>query len=420
MAVTKLSKRTIERLPAPDPSGKQVVVWDTELKGFGVLVSGKTAAKTYIVQRKLPGGLTRRVTIGACNALDLDGPNGARARAKKVLGQFYADIDPKAARREAARHGKTLSAALDEYLSGNTKLAERSRKGYRATVEGYLKSWLDVPLRQITHEMVEKRHEAIAAETAKPGRSGGGVNTGQSTADGAMRTLRAIYNAALDKDDKLPPNPVRLRKAWFNVSPRDRVLTGDELPRFYAALESVESSTQADYIRLLLFTGLRRGSAAALRWEQVDFSSRVIRLPAKQMKGGKRRLDLPMTDYVRDLLIARRAIGNDGGWVFGADSRSGHIEEPRSGLEQVAKASGIAVTAHDLRRSYATHAEEADISVMALKALINHAVGGDVTEDYVRLTVERLREPAQRVCDRLKVLCGVAAPGGDNVERIAN
>jgi integrase len=146
----------------------------------------------------------------------------------------------------------------------------------------------------------------------------------------------------------------------------------------------------------------------------------VIRLPAKQMKGGKRRLDLPMTDYVRDLLIARRAIGNDGGWVFGADSRSGHIEEPRSGLEQVAKASGIAVTAHDLRRSYATHAEEADISVMALKALINHAVGGDVTEDYVRLTVERLREPAQRVCDRLKVLCGVAAPGGDNVERIAN
>ena len=37
MPKLKLTARAIERLPAPDPSGKQTLYWDTELRGFGVL-----------------------------------------------------------------------------------------------------------------------------------------------------------------------------------------------------------------------------------------------------------------------------------------------------------------------------------------------------------------------------------------------
>src|SRR6516165_3851793 len=42
----------------------------------------------------------------------------------------------------------------------------------------------------------------------------------------------------------------------------------------------------------------------------------------------------------------------------------------------------------------------------APQALVNHSLGGDVTSGYIVMTPERLREPAQRVCDRLKTLCG--------------
>jgi hypothetical protein len=34
------------------------------------------------------------------------------------------------------------------------------------------------------------------------------------------------------------------------------------------------------------------------------------------------------------------------------------------------------------------------------------------------MNVERLREPAQRVCDRMKELCGVADATGVNVVRL--
>lgn len=411
MPSVKLSKRAIERLDAPDPSGKQTLYFDTELKGFAVLVSGKTAAKSYVVQRKLENGNTRRMTVGAANVLDLD---EARQQAKKLLAEFYAGKDPKAKRRAETKRGKTLEQALEEYLRENTKLADKSRAGYRAAVHRYLKVWLDLPLRDLTRDMVESRHRQIAQEAAKPGRSGGGANTGHATADAAMRALRAIYNYALDRDRTLPPCPVRLRRNWFSVAPRDTFLTGDQLPIFYAAVDALPSRTHADYLKLLLFTGLRRNEAAALRWSEIDFAAKVIRLPATRTKAG-RKLDLPMTSFVRDLLVARRAVGIDNQFVFPANSRSGHVEEPRFALEQVAQQTGVRISVHDLRRTFVTHAEEADISVMALKALVNHAIGGDVTENYARLTVERLREPAQRVCDRLMELCQVEAVAGANV-----
>jgi hypothetical protein len=52
---------------------------------------------------------------------------------------------------------------------------------------------------------------------------------------------------------------------------------------------------------------------------------------------------------------------------------------------------------------------------MALKVLVNHAIGGDVTARYVVMSLDRLREPAQRVADRLKELCGIARHRSDQM-----
>jgi integrase len=269
--------------------------------------------------------------------------------------------------------------------------------------------------------MVEARHRKIQCDVEARRRANAkrarrdlvqpehwGSAAGASTANGTMRALRVVWNHAADRAP-LPPNPVRLRRQWYAEPRRERLVRADELPAFYAALDELANTTARDYLTLLLFTGLRREEAAALRWDEVDFAARLIRLPARRTKAG-RRLDLPMSSFVRDLLVARRVLGDDSGWVFGADSRSGHLEEPRAGLGPVAVATGITVSAHDLRRTFATVAESTDISVAALKALVNHSLGSDVTSGYVQMTVERLREPAQRVCNRMMELCGIAAP----------
>ena len=121
---------------------------------------------------------------------------------------------------------------------------------------------------------------------------------------------------------------------------------------------------------------------------------------------------------VYDLLTARRAIGRDGPYGFSADSKSGHMEEQRFALKRSQKATGIRATTHDLRRTFVTVAESCDIPVYALKGLVNHSMGSDVTAGYVVAGPDRLREPMQKVTDKFKELIGLVAPGGDNVVRM--
>ena len=49
---------------------------------------------------------------------------------------------------------------------------------------------------------------------------------------------------------------------------------------------------------------------------------------------------------------------------------------------------------------------------------VNYATGKDVTAGYVIMEPERLREAAQRVCNRMKLLCGITAPEGSNITRL--
>jgi integrase len=442
----KLTIKSVAKLRAPSASGAAMLYWDTSpkaVRGMGVLCSGVTTAKSYIVQRDLPDGRTRRVTIGGVNELSLE---AARARAAEILLDIRKGIDPKGQQGHACA---TLRATLALYRSVHAqRLRGRSTKNYQKSTETYLSAWLDKPLRELTREMVERKHREIAdsialrhrkaaaaavqryAAKARKAQALGWANaaarhnlaaakaaarstSGHATANAVMRTLRLLWNFAADRDATLGVNPVRLRKQWFAVLPCQRLVKADDLPAFYSAVMQLANPVHRDYLLLLLFTGLRRGEAAGLKWEDVDLRAGLIRISASSTKA-KRKLDLPMASVVRSLLVSRRALGN-ATFVFPANSRSGHIEEPKWALSQVAAICGIHISVHDLRRTFITAAEGADISPYALKALVNHAVGGGVTGGYVIMGSERLREAAQKVCDRLQLLCQCPPVAAANV-----
>lgn len=412
--------RAIARLPKPE-SGKQRLYWDTKLTGFGVLVSGKTGTRSFVVQREV-NGRTRRVTL--CTLAELESAKrpveDVRREASELLQEMRKGKDPKAHRGPAAN--ATLRAVLDLYLESRSDLAERSRTGYRKSVERWLKDWLDNPLRDITADMVEERFRKITKEVQqrvgadkKPNRS---LTPGAASANGAMRTLRVLWNFAEDRVPELPPNPVaRLRRSWHKSLPRDRYVSGDQLPAFYDALAAHGSRTMRDYLLLLLFTGLRRNEAAGLRWEDIDFAQRIIHLPAQRTKG-KRKLDLPMSDYVHELLVARRGLGFENDYIFPGNSRTGHLMEPKKALADIGEACGIYVSTHDLRRTFITVASRCRIAPQELKALVNHALGGDVTEGYNQLSTSELAEAMQIVANRMKELCNVPPVEGENVTRL--
>lgn len=404
MPKLKLTDRAITRMAAPDPSGKQMLHWDTDVTGLAVLCSGVSQTKTYIVQRALKNRKTRRLTIGAVNVVSLD---QARDRAAVAIDEMRRGIDPK---RKV--ESPTLRGALEGYLAANKKLRPASIRVYRQ-IERTLEPWLDLNLKDITADMVEDRHRSLAAETSRT--VGSRHYDGTSTANGALRTLRIVWNFAAERSPDLPPNPVRrLKRQWYPEARRQRLVRAEELPRFYATVMAMRNAVQRDYILFLLFTGMRKTETCTLRWDDIDLTERVIRVRAVRTKAD-RRLDLPMPDVVRDMLVARRALGNTG-WVFPGGGESGHLSDP--GFATVARASGIKVSSHDLRRTFVTVAESVDISPIALKCLVNHSLGRDVTSGYVVMSTERLRDAMQRVADKLKSLCEIAPVTGQNIARL--
>lgn len=405
MPKLKLTERAILKLPAPDPSGKQVLHWDTALKGFAVLCSGVTNAKTYVVQRALPDGRNRRVTIGPVNTLTLE---KASALAADTLHDLRHGRDPK-----AKVDNPTLRETLEAFLIARRDLAPSSVTLYKHAIHNNLTSWLDRPLREITGDMVEDRHRAIADAISKKDDG----NDGIVSANVAMRTFRTLYNFAADRTSDLPPNPVRrLKRQWFEEPRSERMVPEEKLSEFYNAICALPHPVQRDYLLTLLFTGMRRSECASLRWEDIDLAKRIIRVPAANTKSG-RKLELPMSDFLHDLMVRRRTLGN-AGLVFPGKIAGKPISSVTEPLRKVAKVCGVVVSAHDLRRTFITLAESCDISVMALKALVNHTLGSGVTEGYVQMKPERLREPMQRVTNRLKELCGIVDVSADNVKRL--
>jgi integrase len=400
MPTIKVIQKNVDKLRAPSATGKQEAYWDglhkDALKGFGVLISGVRSTKSYIVQAAIAGN-TRRVTIGKTNVLDAA---TARQKAKEVLANLTLGVDPKAAKRGIP----TLAEALQQYLDVRKDLSTSTRATYTNLVERHLKPWLEKPLTAITDDMVKARHHELGESAA----------AGPATANAAMRALRAIWNFIGEK--KLGPHPVQLKRRWHELKDRTGHVKPEQLAAFYRAVCALPNAVHTDYVTLLLFTGLRRREAAALRWDHINFADKTMSIPAANTKT-KRKLDLPLTDVLFDLLMKRRALGN-AGWVFPSTGKSGYIQEPKYALRQVEATCGIKIGPHDLRRTFITVAESTDISLMALMALANHSIGKSMTARYIQMTPERLREPAQKVADKLKELCEIASVETGKVARL--
>ena len=67
---------------------------------------------------------------------------------------------------------------------------------------------------------------------------------------------------------------------------------------------------------------------------------------------------------------------------------------------------GIKFCLHDLRRTFVTIAESLDISYAALKRLMNHSDGNDVTGGYLQISTDRLRNPMEQISTKiLQLMC---------------
>jgi integrase len=93
--------------------------------------------------------------------------------------------------------------------------------------------------------------------------------TTATTANHYLTLVRRMLNLAV-KWGLLEKNPASCMEKFREPPHRERYLTREELPRFLKALEEQEDRPSATAIKLLLFTGCRKGEVLSLKWENVQ------------------------------------------------------------------------------------------------------------------------------------------------------
>ena len=383
----------------PLPNKDQTFYRDSTLKGFALRITS-AGVKSFVVE-KIIDNKVRRITIGKYNgALTVE---QARKKAQILMGQIADGINPITEKEIVAMNETTLEQVMQDYLKARKTLKPKTLYDYNRVMTVAFVDWKNLPILKITKDKVEKLHTKL------------GENNGEAYANLAMRILRALFNFAAGKyEDTLgrsliTENPVRRlsqTRAWYRIERRQTFIKAHDLRAWYQGVQKLQNEGLRDYFTLILLTGLRRQEAASLRWDQVDFKAKTLRITDTKNNEPH---TLPLSTYLRTLLQTRKETASNP-FVFPAPSASGHIIESRKQIAKVVKSSGVSFTVHDLRRTFITIAESLDIPAYALKRLLNHKMHNDVTAGYIVTDVERLRSPMQKITDYILKRMGIVKP----------
>jgi integrase len=416
--VSKFNKTYLEKFVLPlqggMAKGSQQIFWDPRFPGFGLKLTPTMAV--FVIQHRLPTGKTARVVIGNYRQMTIE---DAEKAARLKLSEMKGGIHPVETKKAAEVAGTTLQETLDTYLEKRaSRLRPKTVEVYRSAVRRCFADWLSLPIAEINEDMVSERHTALSNANGPRGK-------GEAQADQAMRVLRTLFNYAMltlrDKRQKriITENPVLRLKAerlWNKAVSRDDIIADDDLAAWHEAVMKLENETVRDYMLLCLFTGLRRTEAARLKWSAVRLTGKkpMLTIPAADTKTNTEH-KLPLSSFLVPLLEGRssnkiRRIDND--YVFPGEKPGTHIVEPKRAIARVVSECGIPFSMHTLRRTFGTVAGRLDIAHYKHKMLLNHSLKAEVTgAHYVKLTVDDLREPMQKITDYLKAACKAASDG---------
>ena len=176
----------------------------------------------------------------------------------------------------------------------------------------------------------------------------------------------------------------------------NRYLSQQELVALGGALRKAESEGENPsalaILKLLIFTGARKGEIERLTWPEVDFAAGYLKLA--DSKTGQKAIPLN-AGALQVLHDQPRIEGND--HVFPAYRGDGHYEgTPKVWVSVRAKAGLQDIRLHDLRHSFASTAVSGGASLPIIGALLGHAHSA-TTQRYAHLSDDPLRAASEAV-----------------------
>ena len=349
---------------------------------------------------------------------------GGRERARHFPRRL--DAERWLASVENAKHrGEWIDPALaritvgewaERWLKTQVQLKPQTLERYRRIVRvQILPQWRRVPLSSVTHADVV----TWVAEMQAQGYAG-------STIRQVHRVLSLMLTLAV-RDRRLSYNPAE----------------GVRLPRVTRAEPVFLSHAQVDelaracpgyelFIRMLAYTGLRWGEAAALQVGRVNLLRRRIEVVRSAVDlGGEVTYGLPKTHQRREVPIPRSMVDELALQVFGKDPDALLFTSPQGAAlrnhnfrRRVFIPAAVSIglpnlTPHDLRHTAASLAVQAGANVKAVQRMLGHASAAMTLDVYAGLFGDDLDAVADRLDEAAARARADSVRTGTDLTRIA-
>ncbi len=329
----RFNEKSVAALALP-PGKAQLVVWDTEVTGFGLVIGKET--RTFIAEDRIDGVKVRR-KVGTLGRVRDDGlpwsVQLARERAKELLGGMAGGMAPNGLRTRAG--GPTLREALDFHVSkmerGENRRGKvcspRSIATLRGCVELHLADYLGRPLLGLTADVLDDIRMAIEREAERMGGSNPANPPGRATSNRILANVSAIWRSWHRRHGLPASNPTE-RLIAGALKPRNNRIANSALPAWHAKVLAMKNHVRRDLQLVALFTGVRTDGVRNLRWDDINFDEDQLHVARAK---GDRPYTLPLVGTVRAILEARRKEnakkfkedGGDRGFVFPTWARDG-------------------------------------------------------------------------------------------------
>ena len=212
-----------------------------------------------------------------------------------------------------------------------------------------------------------------------------------------LELLRRVANFGVKKH-LYPPLSLIIELPTVN-NQKTEDLTPEQLRALFQAMDADENRQAANLMKMVLYTGMRRGELFALQWKDVDFERGFIYIRGKieedGPKGGQT-AKIPLNQPARELLQAHERPHPGSPYVF--PGRSGNLRvDIKIPVNRIKERAGLPKdfrALHGLRHVYASMlASSGQVDMYTLQKLLTHK-SPQMTQRYAHLRDESLQKAA--------------------------
>lgn len=378
----KLTKRLVEAI---EPEEKDIIIRDSELKGFICKVTPKNK-RVYMLYYRTKDGRERKPAIGNHGALTCE---DAREIAREWLSDIAKGGDPSLTKQKD-KSTPTVEEFSKLYLEKHApnmkpKSAEEDERLWRNYVVPALGK---IKINVLGKHDLISFHQSLRHKTVTANRAIGLLS----------RALNIAESWGMRPENS---NPCKYVKKYAEKK-KERFLSLDELSNLSKTLSKFEKNETVGLstiyaIRLLIFTGCRLNEILTLKWSYVDFDNHCLRLPDSKTGAKTVYLAPAALEVLSNLPRQEFNPYVIPGKIKGA--RLVNLQKPWRKIRKDAKLDDVRI--HDLRHSFASIGAASGLSLPIIGALLGHKQT-QTTARYAHLVGDPLKQAAGAIGDRIK------------------